>query len=143
MKARVALVASVILLAACATPAATPDFSGAYVRDHAIRFFDGSTTAPVTVQDTLDIGSTRSGRATFALELVFDNGHLCSIGAEAAEVTPTGIVHRVTDPEAGGPFALAIDVTDGVARLRVLEGVSTYFCGMRGRIATGVELRKK
>jgi hypothetical protein len=137
---RTVLVAVLLLLAGCATPPRAPDFEGAYARTHHIRMFNGDPDGDAV--DTLDIGPTRDGRAVFTITLMFDNAHMCGLQDASAEVTPQGLVYRVTDPDEGGPFTLAIDVTGDLAKLRVMQGTGLHFCGMRGNWFGEKELRK-
>lgn len=134
------LFAALIFLAGCATTPAAPDFSGSYVNTHAVRMFNGDPDT--TAQDTLEVGRTRGGRAKFSIELIFSNGHTCSLSDAAAMVTAQGLVFTTKDTTNGERFTLALDIVDAVATLRVVEGNGLTYCGMRGRWPTGYALRR-
>jgi len=136
---RLALLAA-LALAGCATIPASPDFSGDYSRTHVVRMFNGDPDAEM--MDTLEIGPTKDGRAIFSINMMFDNAHMCSLQEQSAAVTPAGLVFRVADPDEGGPFTLAINITGQVAKLRVLEGTGLHFCGARGSWFGEKEFRK-
>lgn len=135
-----ALLMTLLGLAACASTPPAPGFEGDYSRTHVVRMFNGDPDAEM--RDTIEIGPTQDGRAVFTINMMFDNGHICAIQEASAAVTPQGLVFRETDPDEGGPFTLAINITGDVAKLRVLEGAGLYFCGMRGNWFGEKEFRK-
>lgn len=123
--------AAALVLPACATTGAAPDFHGDYTRDNHIEMVDGSGAA-FNIRDGLRIGRTRDGHAALRIQLFFRNAHQCNLAGQA-EVTATGLLYRERSEDGGEPFALAVDISGPKATLRVMEGNGLWLCGMRGR----------
>ena len=127
---RVAGLAAVLALSACATTASAPDFHGDYTHDTFVEMVDGSGGG-FRIRDGLRIGRTRDGHASLRIQLFFRNAHQCNLAGQA-EVTATGLIYRDRREDDGEAFTLAIDITGAKATLRKVEGSGHWLCGMRG-----------
>ncbi len=124
-----AVLATAVVLSACATTPSAPDFHGDYTRDNLVEMKDGSGAA-FSIRDGIRIGRTHNGQAPVRIQLFFRNAHQCNLAGQA-DVAASGLIYRERS-EAGEPFVLAIDINGPKATLRKVEGAGHWLCGMRG-----------